>query len=90
MDEMRSIDEVLNAPEHKNSFFAIMRDGECVAVMITPDLFEELKQIKEPNGDYFTIYQRGEQIGWVSNDMTMPEEESNAPEEDAVQGSPDG
>ena len=46
MDEMQSIDEVLNAPEHKNSFFAIMRNGECVAVMITPDLFEELKLLR--------------------------------------------
>lgn len=45
MKEMQSIDEVVNEVENKRGFFAIHRNGECVAVMITPSLFEELKEL---------------------------------------------
>lgn len=44
MKEMQSIDDVLNAVENKDAFFAIHRNGECVAVMITPSLFDELRE----------------------------------------------
>lgn len=72
MKEMQSIDDVLNAVEHEDAFFAIHRNGECVAVMITPALFEELAQVKNPDSDFFTIYQGGKRIGAVSNEI-MPE-----------------
>lgn len=44
MRQMNSIDEVVNAVEHQEGFFAIHRNGECVAVMITPSLFDELQE----------------------------------------------
>jgi hypothetical protein len=70
--EADGIDAVINAVEHEDAFFSIYRNGECVAVMITPALFEELSQIKNPDSDFFTIYQRGKRIGIVSNEL-MPE-----------------
>ena len=42
MRDAQGVEEVLNAVENEDAFFAIHRNGECVAVMITPSLFEKL------------------------------------------------
>lgn len=47
MREVNGIDDVVNAVEHEEAFFEIWRNGEPVAVVITPALFDQLKKAKD-------------------------------------------